>query len=206
MLKQNSTIVFQGDSITDFGRFADSRSLGEGYVAMCADTIAALCPSSGITVYNRGVSGNRIGDLVNRWEEDCIKLKPDYVSILIGINDVWRCFDSGATLDFEVFEQNFNSLLKVTKQSGAKIIVIEPFALWCGVVKADWLPMLNRLIDIQRKCATKHADYYIPANSIFAEKMLKVSAETFAGDGVHPTEAGHRLIAIEVLKKLEILI
>lgn len=95
MLKKNSLILFQGDSITEWGRnYADSNDLGTGYAMMCSAWIKSLYPELDLRFLNRGVSGNRVIDLKKRWQQDCIDLQPDVISILIGINDTWRRFDN----------------------------------------------------------------------------------------------------------------
>ncbi|GJM75688.1 hypothetical protein HMSSN036_79040 [Paenibacillus macerans] len=94
IFKENDVVLFQGDSITDCGRnYEDSASLGFGYPLMVASRLGYLFPEKNLVFVNRGISGNRAIDLKNRWDRDCLDLKPTWVSILIGINDTWRRYD-----------------------------------------------------------------------------------------------------------------
>lgn len=106
--------LFQGDSVTDCGRVRnESGNLGGGYVSMIAESLS----NPGNNLINRGVSGDRVRQLDARWDVDCINLRPDVVTILIGINDVWRQFDSGLKLDLEDFETTYQRLVDRTSRS-----------------------------------------------------------------------------------------
>lgn len=205
MIKKNSTIVLQGDSVTDTGRLSDPQGFGHGYARMVATTLQSLYPDYNLTIYNRGISGNRTCDLLGRWDTDCLDLKPDIVTILIGINDVWRRFDSNSLTTVEKFEQNYESLMKSVKDSGAKLIIIEPFAIPTGAVTDEWREDIDPKIHAVRKLALKYADNYIPADGIFAALSLVNPPEFWAADGVHPTADGHRVIAKHILKALNVL-
>lgn len=88
LIKQGDTVLFQGDSITDAGRDrSNGADLGRGYALMAAGWFNALFPEVGAKFLNRGISGNRVKDLQARWQQDCVDLQPDWVSIYIGIND-----------------------------------------------------------------------------------------------------------------------
>ena len=130
-IKPRSLILFQGDSVTDCDRkFESMIDLGKGYPNMIAGALWAKQPDDGLKFINRGISGNRTKDLYMRWVGDCINLQPDYVSILIGINDVWREFDSNDATPIEAFETNLRNVLDLTKrETDAKIIMMEPFVL-----------------------------------------------------------------------------
>ncbi|MEE1284346.1 MAG: GDSL-type esterase/lipase family protein, partial [Acutalibacteraceae bacterium] len=133
MLNKNSLILFQGDSITDTGRTdsADpAASLGYGYPAKIAETLANDYADLGVSVINRGISGNRTWDLLERWDKDCIDINPDYFSLLIGVNDTWRRYDSGMITTAEEYEANMRTLLdRVVKETNAKIILLNIFLL-----------------------------------------------------------------------------
>jgi lysophospholipase L1-like esterase len=202
MLKKKNTIVLQGDSVTDAGRFSDPQELGYGYARMVATGLQSLYPDYELTVYNRGISGHRTGDLVNRWDKDTLNLKPDIVTILIGINDVWRRFDSNDPTSVEVYAANYEKLMKSVKDFGAKLIIIEPFALRTGAVTDLWREDIDPKIHATRKLAQKYADSYIPADGIFSALSLVQPPEFWAADGVHPTAEGHRVLTKEILKAL----
>ena len=121
MLKKNGVIVLQGDSITDAGRFGDEEHLGSGYPRMVAKYIENSYPDYSIKVYNKGISGNRSKDLVARWKEDTLDLNPTVVTILIGINDTWRAFDSNDPTSAEEYAANCEKIMKWTKEAGAAL-------------------------------------------------------------------------------------
>ena len=112
MLTKDGVIVIQGDSITDAGRFGDPEQLGGGYARMVAKYIENFYPDLSMKVYNKGISGNRSGDLVRRWQTDTLDLKPTVVTILIGINDTWRAFDSGDPTAVETYAANCENIMK----------------------------------------------------------------------------------------------
>ena len=130
-------VLFQGDSITDAGREKsrelpnNGSSLGGGYAFLAAtallDHFAALEP----VVYNRGISGNKVYQLAARWQKDCLELKPDVLSILIGINDYWHMRNGQYDGTLEKYEADYRALLDQTRQAlpGVRLVVCEPFAL-----------------------------------------------------------------------------
>lgn len=204
MIKANSTVLFQGDSITDCNRNRDDvTSLGEGYPFMIATMLKYRCPELNLRFINRGVSGDRSIDLVNRWQEDCINLNPDYVSILVGINDCWRRYDSNNPTTVEEYEHNFRELLNLIKQkTDAEIILIEPFLLHAVEEREEWREDLNPKIDVVRKLAREYNATFISLDGIFAEKSISVEPNYWANDGVHPTPQGHALIADRWITKV----
>ncbi len=200
MLIQHSDIVlFQGDSVTDVGRDRNNFDCwGNGYPKMIAATFTAKYPSMNVQFLNRGISGNRVKDLLARWDEDCIALKPTVVSILIGINDTWRRFDNNDPTSTEAFLQDYTALLtRVKNELGARIILMDPFVLPTVPERGTpaWREDLNPRIDGVRNLARAFNATYVPLDGIFAAACTKASCATWAADGVHPTAAGHALIA-----------
>lgn len=203
LFHENSVILFQGDSITDAGRGYDPDNLGSGYARMCVRALEALYPDYNLTCLNRGISGNRVCDLAERWKEDCLDLKPDLVSILIGVNDTWHSHGVGlfGGVSNEAFEENYRRILEQTKAMGAKIILIEPFAFHHQAFSEDWRDGdFGHKIMITRRLAAEYADEFIPMDGIFYKNTLRFKPEELSEDGVHPTAAGHRLISLEWLK------
>jgi acyl-CoA thioesterase-1 len=199
-LEKGARILFQGDSITDAGR-GKPPGLGTGYARIAADILLSRMPELGLTVMNRGISGHRAKDLVGRWGRDCIELKPDVVSIMIGINDTWRAFDSGDPTSADDFEASYRTILVRTQtELGAKIVMVEPFVLECPPDRVAWRADLDPKIAAVRRLAREFADVYVPLDGIFAEACTRVTPEYWAADGVHPTGAGHAFIALEWLK------
>ena len=197
------TILFQGDSITDCGRDRDDiTSLGSGYVNIIRAQYYAQNPHCSTTFINKGISGNKSGDLFNRWDEDCINLKPDLLTIFVGINDTSRS-DADENNDFIKYYTGF--LDRAVIETDAKIILMEPFVLPVNEERASRRPKLDFKIDIVRKLALKYKTNLIPLDGIFNSVSANMGYEFWAIDGVHPTTAGHALIAktwFEELKKL----
>lgn len=203
MLTKNGVLVLQGDSITDAGRFGDPEQLGQGYPRMVAKYIENFYPELSMKVINKGISGNRSKDLVARWKGDTLDLNPTIVTILIGINDTWRAFDSADPTSAEEYAKNCEIIMKQTKDAGASLIILEPFAVPTGTVKDTWRPDIDPKIDALRALSVKYADAYIPLDGIFYNLSVETAPEIFTGDGVHPSPAGHRVIAKEIIKILE---
>ncbi len=201
MLKDNSLLLFQGDSITDTGRTGapdPSVSLGEGYPAK----IAAKLAERSIKVINRGISGNRTWDLLKRWDKDCIDLQPDYISLLIGVNDTWRRYDSGMVTTAEEYEANMRQLLdRITKETKAKIILINIFLLDVTPDKAQMRPDLVEKQEVISRLIKDYDVTFVDIQALF-DKMVAdgTPMEKLSADGVHPTDFGHEVIAEEWLK------
>ena len=208
MFKENSTILFQGDSITDCQRRKEdpvhNQDLGMGYVDALAGELLAGEPEKNYKIFNRGISGHRIVDLYARWKPDAIHLKPDVLSLLIGINDIWHEFAALNGVEADRFDQFYRMLLDWTKKENPEIrlILCEPFALPCGVITDEWYEVLTERQSIVKKLAEDYKATFVPFQSIFDEALNKAPADYWAPDGVHPSIAGHRLMANAWLKAL----
>jgi lysophospholipase L1-like esterase len=167
-----------------------------------------LFPNHGVRFLNRGVSGDRAKDLVRRYQDDFAALKPDVVSILIGINDTWRRYDSNDPTTTEAYEQNYRTVLQNLKRDfpAAKIVIIEPFLLNTVSERTLWREDLGPKIEAARKLAREYADVFIPMDGIFIRYVTEgIKDADITADGVHPTTAGHAIIAAEWLKALGVL-
>lgn len=207
MLNKNSLILFQGDSITDTGRTdsADpASSLGYGYPAKIAETLANDYADLGASVINRGISGNRTWDLLERWDKDCIDIKPDYFSLLIGVNDTWRRYDSGMITTAEEYETNMRTLLdRVVKETNAKIILLNIFLLDVTPDKANMRPDLVEKQEVISRLIKEYDVTYFDIQKKFDEMVANGTPMTdLSEDGVHPTDFGHSVIAAEWLKNV----
>lgn len=200
--QENDVIVFIGDSITDCGRnYEDPSSLGVGYVLMAAARLGLQYPEQQLTVYNRGISGNRAVDLQRRWDKDCLELKPTWVSVYIGVNDTWRHMDSGQETTAAEFEASYRDLIERTKKSvDAKLVLIEPFVLPVPEDRKTWRRDLDPKIHVVRGLAREYGALLVPLDGLFAAASMKAEPAFWAGDGVHPSPAGHALIAEAWLK------
>ncbi|RZU11379.1 lysophospholipase L1-like esterase [Kribbella rubisoli] len=195
-LRRDTTVLFIGDSITDAGRNRDyPDSLGSGYAAMAAGWFAATNRSHNLHFYNRGIGGNRTGDLLERWEDDCVSLEPDVVSILVGVNDVLRRYDSDDVTSLEQFTSNYRSILSRTAELGAKVIVIEPFLVPVRPEIWAWRDDLDPKLISVRQLAAEFDATLLPADGLLAAASADSEPKAWAGDGVHPTVAGHALLA-----------
>lgn len=196
-IKQGDVVLFIGDSITDTERNRDqAEDLGSGYALMAAAAFASRYPELGVQFYNRGISGNRVTDLVGRWQTDCLDLRPNWVSIYIGINDVWRRFDSNDPTSAEQFAEGYRSLLERTRRElDAGLVLIEPFVLPVPEDRKTWRDDLEPKIRVVRELAAEFGARYVALDGLFAEAAAEAPAAFWAPDGVHPSPAGHARIA-----------
>ncbi|MGI6173967.1 MAG: SGNH/GDSL hydrolase family protein [Christensenellales bacterium] len=194
-------ILFQGNSITDAQRSRDADFLsGSGYPTIAGGAVVAECPSE-ISFVNRAVSGNRVVDLYARWRIDAINLMPDVISILIGINDVWHELGGRKNgVEADRFEKVYAELLAYTKNMlpDVKLMLLEPFVLRADATEADWdffAAEVPLRAEATRRVAEQYGAAFVPLQKAFDEAAKKAPASVFLKDGVHPTPAGHTLIA-----------
>jgi lysophospholipase L1-like esterase len=203
LIPQCSTILFQGDSITDTGRSRDdtcslsTHALGSGYASMAAAQLLCNRAHHRLHVYNRGISGNRIVDLYARIRCDTINLKPDLLSVLIGVNDTWHGFVGNNGVDIPKYERIYRDYLHETLEANPKIrfVLCEPFVLRCGVVTEDWIAEMTQRRAVVKKLAEEFGATFVPFQQLFDEAVKTAPPEYWARDGVHPSAAGHCLMA-----------
>ena len=190
-------VLFQGDSITDCKRDKKSpQDLGQGYARFAAAMLRDAFPRLDWEFINRGINGNRSEDLKNRWQQECLDIRPDILSVLIGINDVDFSYrDNYQTTSAEDYEQNCRYLFESAKAQGAKLIVLEPFMLMSNPDREKWLHGLSAKICALRSVAHAMADEYIPLDGLFAAASVSRPPVYWAPDGIHPSDAGAWLIA-----------
>ncbi len=200
--------LFQGDSITDADRQRGNDSnYGYGYPNLFVAEVLKNRPYE-FDFINRGISGNRIVDVYARIKADIINLKPDYMSLLIGVNDVWHELNDGNGVATEKFEKVYDMLISEILEAlpDINIILLEPFVLkGCGT---------ERYYDAFREDVTNHADAvkriadkynlkFVPLQAKFDEAAKGGNDTYWLADGVHPTPAGHCLIKDEMMKAFE---
>lgn len=208
-LTKGATILFIGDSITDADRKReDPTDLGKGYPLLVAADLVERYPELHLSIVNRGIGGDKIADLAERWEKDCLALKPDVISILIGINDTWHNvgsegFGTQATLD--KFEFYYRVLLQTVKErTNAQIVLLEPFVLPEPVDREHWRLDLDPRIQVIRKLAKEYGTDFVALDGRLNAIGIKQSFAYLTGqDGVHPTLAGHAVIAKAWLEQIE---
>ena len=208
------TILFQGDSITDSKRDrAEDFYPGSGYATMIAGQLGFDNPGE-YQFINRGISGNRVSDLFARIKQDFINLKPDYLSILIGVNDVWHEIDSRNGLSEEKYERIYDLLISeiLEELPDIRIMILEPFVLEGTATQATpaqpdrWITFRDevpRRAAAARRIARKHHLVFVPLQECFDYFAATVPADQLLYDGVHPTPMGHELIKREWMKGFE---
>lgn len=205
------TILFQGDSITDAIRDRENDNyLGSGYATMAAGQLGMEHPGE-YRFLNRGISGNRVSDLYARIKRDIINLKPDYMSILIGVNDVWHEISSQNGLSRQKFEIIYDLLISelLEELPQLKIMILEPFVLPGTATEAiperpDRWDTFRAEVPLRaaatKRIAQKYGLVYVPLQSCFDEACKTAPASDWLIDGVHPTAMGHELIKRQWLK------
>ena len=197
-------ILFQGDSITDAGR---NRKLVHGLKGYTIRTARRLSWKEGFLkydFYNRGVGGDRTWDLLKRYQTDFVDMKPDVVSVMIGINDVWRKYDNNDPTTPEQYEENLTKLLTDLKRdTGAKIIVLSPYLTPDPNGKHDEMRAdVDTFIESAEKVAKKHADAFINTDIPMNKGAGEFSAQAISGDGVHPAPKGQIILAELLAQKI----
>lgn len=201
-------IVFIGDSITEWGRFEDSENIGNNYVRLIHDHLLVTNPDHFPEIINRGIGGNRITDLANRWQEDVIDLQPNLLSISIGINDVWRQLDNDASIEQvlpDQFEKIYLELIQKTREhTEAKIILMEPTII---EEKIDSLgnDKLKAYVNVIHKIANLFDLPVVPTHQAFLEYLQSNATYPLTTDGVHMNNAGNYLMAQTWLKTIGLL-
>lgn len=214
MIKPDDVILFQGDSITDAGRDRTlqdqpnhGHALGRGYAMLAAAQLMADDdPEGQLQIYNRGISGNRVTQLAERWQVDALDLRPTVVSILIGVNDTWHGVAKGTPengVPLDRYETVYRDLLKQTREAlpEARLVICEPFTLECGaVLELNFHPDIDERAKIARRLADEFDTIWVGFQAMYDEAAKKLAPAKLAGDGVHPTLAGHQLMARTWLK------
>ena len=203
MIETGMTILFQGDSITAAKRDDSieqsnhSQALGVGYCNHIASRILRERPADNLKFYNRGISGDRVVDLYARWKADALNLKPNIISILIGVNDTWHEFMGRNGVSPERYETVYRMLLNFTKQKLPKIqlVLCEPFIFKCGVVEDAWLDDIQQRQRIVKTLAAEFGACFVPFQAALNDVLNDAEPEYWVADGVHPTIAGHRVLA-----------
>lgn len=201
-LQKNTKLVMIGDSITDAGRARPigegEGALGAGYVSLVNALLGAAHPEKNIQVLNMGIGGNTVRDLAGRWQTDALDLKPAWLSVMIGINDVWRQFDSQRPPEEQItlgeYETTLNDLITRAAPSVDGLILITPYLVEPN--RAD--PMRVRLDDyiaIVRSLAEKHSAVFVDTQGAFDAAIPAYYPRSFAADRVHPNLTGHMVIA-----------
>jgi len=205
-IRNGAVVLFQGDSITDAHRdknkYAkrpnDARALGDGYPFMIASQLLKEYPAKKLKVFNRGISGNRVPNLQKRWQKDCLDMKPDVLSILVGVNDIWHKMNGKYDGTVDDYRTGFTELLTLTKKElpNVQLVICEPFALRCGAVKDAWFPEFDERRLVAAEVSQAAGAIWVPFQKMFDTAIeAGTDPKVWAADGVHPTLAGHSLMS-----------
>jgi lysophospholipase L1-like esterase len=212
ILNSNSVILFQGDSITDGnrGRTKDlNHIMGHGYACNIAGRIGADCPHKNYLFYNRGISGNKIVDLEKRWQNDVLDLNPNILSILIGVNDSASMVDNWPPkVSVDQFARVYDKLLSKTRDAlpDVTFVLCEPFIMPGARTNKNWSHFKHDIAERQMlvlHMAKKYNAIHVPFQDMFEKACRNTPVEYWIWDGVHPTVAGHELMARQWLKHVE---
>jgi lysophospholipase L1-like esterase len=211
LIHAGDTILFQGDSITDAGRKRDvagansQPALGNGHAWLAASQLLVDRADDELEIYNRGISGNKVFQLAERWQADCLDLKPDVLSILIGVNDIWHKLNGQYDGTVEKYESDYGALLKRTREAlpEVRLVICEPFVLRCGAVTDKWFPEFDKYRAAARRVAEEARATFVAFQSMFDAASKIALPERWAADGVHPSADGAALMAHTWLKAVE---
>ena len=210
-------ILFQGDSITDGNRYKDESSrwdlnhqIGHAYPYVIAALLGAKYPEKRYRFINRGVSGDTIAKVYGRWRPDTLVYKPDLISLLVGVNDVWQTVENGGGSREKRFEKILRLLLDeaLEEKPSTRFVLIEPFILPGEDKRAEWaekLDLMRALQSATRRAAEDYGAVFVPTQKMFNSLAEKREPAYWVWDGVHPTEAGHGALALQWLEKTELL-
>jgi len=204
------TFLFQGDSITDGNRTRNNdwnHVMGHGYQYIIAAELGCDYPARQFRFFNRGNSGDKVSDLSARWQQDTLDLKPDLLSILVGINDVNAFIRGNEQYSSENYRKVYTSLLETTRQvfPDIELVLCEPFILYVGKVINKWtdyLRLVKEKQEIVRELARRFSAIHVPFQSAFDKALSRAPADHWIWDGIHLMPAGHELMAREWLQRV----
>ena len=217
--KNGQIILFQGDSVTDCGRNRRNRdgslggitprnmALGSGYPLKIKLMYDILFKDNKVRFINRAVSGDRIRNLIERYDRDVKAVCPDFMSVLIGVNDTWRRFDSGDYTSEERFRSEYDAFLSMVKSDFPDIglLIIEPFAFTQHPDRLGWDEDLAGKRRVAKEMADKYGAFFMPAHDIMQENLEHFDLLSLSPDGVHPAPQGHAVLATSYMKTLGII-
>lgn len=208
VFKNKDRVVFIGDSITDCGRRESAVPFGSGYVKFTIDLIRAKYPERDITFFNRGINGHSVEDLHGRWQDDVLTLKPDWVVVKIGINDLHRTIMPNFTpIPPDKFRKFYIDILSQTKKKlNAKLVLIDPFfvsADFSDDYRGKVLKKLPEYLKVVKEMAETFKAIHVNTHYSFENHLKYKTVDYFCPEPVHPYPNGHIIIAYELLKKLK---
>jgi lysophospholipase L1-like esterase len=209
-IEKGQKLLFIGDSITDCDRAKPEGeglfgALGNGYVSYVNALLLAVYPEMGIRVVNKGISGNNVRDLKKRWQDDVMEQEPDWLAIMIGINDVWRQYDVPFIKEkhvyIEEYEETLRNLVIESKSIVKGLVLMTPFYL----ENNEQDPMretMDNYGQVVRKVAEEYGCLFVDTQAAFNEVLKSLYPAALAWDRVHPSPAGHIVLAKAFLKEI----
>ncbi|WP_433046679.1 SGNH/GDSL hydrolase family protein [Dactylosporangium sp. CS-033363] len=194
-------VLFIGDSITDCGRQGPAAPFGDGYFNLLRALVTARHPDVALTWLNRGISGNTVRHLRERWERDALAERPDWLAVFIGINDVWRYFGDRAYdhVPLPEFESTLRSLLtEAVETTGCHLILATPYFIEPSLTDPQ-RAMSDQYAGVVRKVASDHGALLVDTQAVFDELLVSRPAAEWAPDRVHPGIEGHMALALAFL-------
>lgn len=205
LFEANQKVVFIGDSITDCGRRDIAAPYGDGYVNLVRSLVAARYPELNLKVVNKGIGGNTTRDLAARWEQDVIGEQPDWLSVMIGINDVWRTYDSNGVgaVGIEEYTATLRTLLdRARTDTTARLILAEPY-----MIEPNQSQPMRHQMDmygaVVRELAAEYDAILVRTQLAFDVALASTTPQDWADDQIHPNLAGHAVIALAFLRAIE---
>jgi lysophospholipase L1-like esterase len=206
--EHDTTMLFIGDSITDCGRRGNEAPLGSGYVRTFTELVTARWPERQIRWINKGISGNKVSDLRERWRDDVLFHKPERLSIKIGINDLHSHLRGAeGAVDPERFEELYDECLALTHEElNIPVVLLSPFYISRDTsgqtFRSKVLETLPRYIEAVERMSDKYDTLLVPLHDVFQEQLAHRDADSFCPEPVHPNHAGHTVIAENLLEVL----
>lgn len=208
-IKSGQTILFIGDSITDCGRRLADRPLGNGYVKLFADMLVIRRPQKAITIINKGIGGDVVTGLRDRWLDDVLRNKPDWLSIKIGINDLHRTLmNTPEAVPPKLYLEAYEDIISRTKSAlpKCKLLLIDPFYISqersSTSFRNDVLKLLPEYLRIVHELSRKHSTLLVKTHEMFQRLLKTHEPDTFCPEPVHPNLTGHLAIAEAVYAAL----
>lgn len=204
-IELKNTWVMVGDSITACQRdVSNPADLGTGYVSFVDGLLIACYPSRHIRVLNRGVPGDTVRELKKRWQTDVLELKPDWLSVCIGINDVWQQFDGAhegqSHITLPEYARTLDALLTIARPILKGLVLLTPY-----FIQPRGEPLRTRMDEYGaavQQLAQRHQAIFVDTQSVFDHAVEQVPVETLTWDCAHLTIPGHMLLAWAVLQAL----
>jgi len=201
-VKDGQTVLFTGDSITDAGRRGEFAPYGRGYVSKVIELVTAKYPERQVTWVNTGIGGHTVRELWPRWQEDAVAHQPDWLSVMVGINDVHRFLrgEPANKIDVAEYEETYRKMLAAARgKTRARLILMEPFYLSTDREHAS-MRTLARYLDVVHRLAREFEALLVPVHQDFQKVLAVRPPEKWSEDNVHPFPEGHMFIALSWLR------